>query len=82
MYEMENSITLDELYAYAQEIAEAEHRRNKFAAALKGIDLDEGVSESKFDEVKLRVEAELAGKSEEMYVFDMIGIEVESDDDE
>lgn len=82
MQEMEDTITLEELYMYAEEIQEAEHRRNKFAAALKGIDIDEGRTDSSFEEVKRRAEATLSGKSEEEIVFDMIGIEIEDDDDD
>lgn len=82
MQQMEDSITLDELYEYAEEIREVEHRRNKFAAALKGIDIDEGRSDERFEAVKQKAASALTGKSEEEIVFDLIGIEVESDDDD
>ena len=77
---MENSITLEELYAYLDAMYRSEHRRNKFAAALKGVDIDEGATDGKFDAVKQKAEATLTGKSEEEIVFDFIGIEIESDD--
>lgn len=82
MQEMEDTITLDELYKYAEEIQEAEHRRNKFAAALKGIDIDEGKKDEAFEEIKRKAQAALAGKSEQEHVFDIIGIEYEDDDDD
>lgn len=79
---MEEVLTLDELYLLRGAAAEIEYRHNKFAAGLEGIDLEEEVNKQKssFDDVKRRVEAELAGKTEEEYVFDLIGIEVEADD--
>lgn len=81
MEQMENSITLDELYLYMERLGEAEHQRQKFAAALKGIDIDEGKTDEAFEETKRRAEAALAGKSEQEHVFDIIGIEYEDDDD-
>lgn len=82
--EMEESLTLDEVYLLRNSIYEAEHRHHKFLAALKGVDLDEitsGASNSEFDEIKRKAEAALAGKSEEEYTFDFIGIEIEDDDE-
>jgi hypothetical protein len=82
LIEMEDSLTLDELYLLRNALYEAEHRRNKFAAALKGIDIDEdSESSSDFEEVQRRVQADLGGKSEQEFVFDMIGIEIEDDDE-
>lgn len=47
----------------------------KFTAALKGIDLESGVS-SEFDDIKRRAEAKAAGLDEEEYelngLFDII----------
>lgn len=78
---MEDTLTLDELQLLVDASHRVEHRRNKFAAALKGIDIDDEVDD-KFEEVKRQAEAQLAGMSEEEYVFDLIGIEVDADDDE
>ncbi len=79
--EMEDELTLEELYALAEAVHRAEHRRNKFMAALNGVDLDEGKKDDAFERVKQKAAADLAGKSEEEYVFDLIGIEIEPDDD-
>ena len=57
-----------------------EHRANKFAAALKGINMDdqEGTSaKEKFEEIQNRVNAKLAGKSEEELAMTEFGIEIE-----
>lgn len=79
---MESSITLDELYFYVDKLRDAEYQKQKFAAALKGIDLDEGRNNTEsFDAVKQKADAALAGKSEEEHVFDIIGIEFEDDDE-
>lgn len=79
--EMEDTLTLDELYLLRQAQYDAEHRRNKFAAALKGIDLDEQNTDDDFERVKRKAAADAAGMSEEQFVFGMIGIEVEGDDE-
>lgn len=78
--EMEERLTLEELYLLVDSLHRSEHRRNRFAAALKGVDLDEDKSDDKFEDVRRRAEAELAGKSEEAYSLDSI-IEFEPDDD-
>lgn len=69
---------MDELQAILSASREQEHRRQKFAAALKGIDLDaeSNKSNSSFDEVKRRAEAKLRGVSEEEVGFGDIGIAV------
>lgn len=77
---MEDELTLEELYLLMETEQDREYRRNKFAAALQGVDLDENKKNSDFEQVKQRAAAALAGKSESEYVFDMIGIEVEDDD--
>lgn len=79
---MEESLTLEELYLLFGAQSRAEHRHNKFMAALKGIDLDDSQSTADFDEVKMKADAALAGMSEEEFTFEQIGIEFESDDDE
>jgi hypothetical protein len=77
---MEETLTLDELTLLVDETYKSEDRERRFLAALQGINLDEE-SDAKFDDVKRRADAALAGVSEEEYVFDLIGIEVEDDDD-
>lgn len=80
--EMENELTMNELYLLVEAMHRKEHRHNKFMAALQGVDIDEGKDEAKFEEIKQRALADLSGKTEEQYVFDMIGIEIEADDDD
>ncbi|AXH68753.1 hypothetical protein SEA_COMRADE_38 [Streptomyces phage Comrade] len=55
-----------------------EYRGQKFAAALKGIDLDEktGNNDTSFDDIKRRAEAKLHGVSEDEIEFSNIGIAV------
>lgn len=80
--EMEEKINLDELYAFHASMMRTEYRRNRFAAALKGINLDEEMADhSSFEEVQNRANAELMGKSQDEYVFDMIGISVDTEDE-
>lgn len=76
---MEDTLTLEELHLLIDAARKAEHRQHKFAAALKGIDIDEGRQDEGFDRVKQKVAADLAGKSEEEYVFDLVGIEIQSE---
>lgn len=79
---MEDCLTLDELYLLIEAKQRADHDERKFLAALKGIDLDEETnSTSEFEALQIKAQAELAGKSTQEYVFDMIGIEIEDDDD-
>lgn len=77
---MEEELTLDELYALVEAQYRREHRQNRFAAALQGVDLDEGKKDDSFEDIKHRAEATLAGRSESEFTFDMIGIDVEDDD--
>ena len=60
---MEESLTLEELYLLLKVHQEGEYSRRKFAAALKGIDLDEeggSGSESRFDEIRAEADAILS----------------------
>lgn len=77
---MEEVLTVEELYAIVDGMRETEHRQNKFAAALQGVDLDENKNDD-FERIKQKAAAELAGKDEDEYVLSMIGIEMEEDDD-
>ena len=78
---MEETLTLDELYLLVDAMHRKEHRHHKFMAALQGVDIDEGRSEEAFERIKLKAQADLAGQTEEEFTFNMIGIEVEGDDD-
>jgi len=80
--ELEDSINLDELQAILTAARDREHRRNKFFAAMKGIDLDESETDStnKFDEVQRRVEAKLTGKSEQVLELDVFGLDIEEEE--
>lgn len=81
LQEMEDTLTLEELYLIVDAQHRAEHRHNKFMAAIQGVDIDEGKQDDAFEKVKQKAAADLAGKSEEEYVLGMIGIEIEDDDD-
>jgi len=72
---MEENLTLAELYEILEATREREHERRKFAAALKGVNLDEEQGEnSSFEEVKRRAEAKLRGMSEEQLGMEEIGV--------
>lgn len=80
--EMEEKLTLDELYLLVEAMYRKEHRHNRFVAAMQGVKLDELEKDDRFDKVQQQVMADAAGKSRERYVFeDVIGIEFEDDDD-
>lgn len=77
--EIEDNLTLDELQSILEASREQEYRRQKFAAALKGVDLDAQKKDSNdlsFEEIKRRAEAKLRGVSEEEIEFSTIGIAV------
>lgn len=78
---MEDTLTLEELYLLIDASRKVEHRNHKFLAAMQGVDLDEGSNDAAFEKVKMKAMADLEGKSEEEFVFDMIGIEVDDDDE-
>lgn len=80
--EMEAKLTLEELYLLVDVMHEREHRHHKFMAALQGVDIDEGKDEETFERIKRKAAADLAGQTEEEFTFNMIGIEVEGDDDD
>lgn len=58
-------------------------RQNKFAAALKGINLDEekDPEATTFEDVVRRAEAKLAGKTEEEVALEEIGFAVEVEEE-
>ena len=79
--EMENNLCLAELEAILDASREREFRQQKFAAALKGVDLGEpdGKDVPTFDDIKNRAKAKLAGKSEEEVSLEEIGFAVETE---
>lgn len=79
--EMEEKLTLEELYALQDALYRKEYRRNKMLAAVQGVDIDEGSEDtSTFDEIKARAEEELSGRSSEHVALEDIGIMIEADD--
>lgn len=83
---MEESLTLDELAILYESLQKQEYEQSKFAAALKGINLDEytdgAEQESVFDRVKKRVDEKLAGETPEARAFREVGFVLEDEDDE
>jgi len=79
--EMEEVLTLDEVYLLVDAMYRKEERHNKFLAAIQGIDLNENEENSDFEDIKTKAAAKLAGISEEQHVFETLGIEMEEDDD-
>jgi hypothetical protein len=79
--DMEIKLSLPELNAIINAAREQEFGRRKFAAALKGVDLDDtGTSETaeeRFDRVKRQAEAIASGKSETEVEFNELGFGVE-----
>ena len=60
--ELEDSLSLPELNAILSASRDREHRSNKFAAALRGIDLDKHSkeqNEERFEEINRRAQAKL-----------------------
>lgn len=82
--ELEDSLSLEEMLAIREASHKAEFQRQKFAAALKGVDLPDPQAEDvpTFEDIKRRAEAKARGVSEEALGFGEIGIMVISDDDE
>lgn len=77
--DLEENLCLAELESLLEKAREVEHDRMKFAASLKGIDIDKGNVESneeRFERVKKRAQAKLAGIDEDEFEFMEIGIEV------
>lgn len=66
------------MYEKAHEVRKEDKR---FAAALKGIDIDEGET-SEFDEVIARAEAKARGIEEEQYQLEQMHIGVIDEDEE
>lgn len=80
---MEEELSLPELNAILNAGREREYTRNKFTAALKGIDLDKNsesrgeTNEERFERIKRQAEAKASGKSETEIEFSDLGFGVE-----
>lgn len=78
--DLEESLNLKELETVVRAAREKEHRKNKFLAAINGIDLDANDKhKDKFEEIKRRVEARTTGVSEEQLALRDLGIEIETE---
>lgn len=79
--ELEENLSLPELQLILDSYREVKHRDNKFAAALKGIDLDEGSqseNQRRLDEIKRKVWVEQYGqKAVNQHEFFELGLEIE-----
>lgn len=64
--ELEEYLTRQEIVKMLEKAREKKYDDQRFAASLKGIDLDEG-RQTEFDEIKRRAEAKAHGMSEEEY---------------
>lgn len=82
--ELENSLCLQEMQAILEANQRQEFQRQKFAAALKGVELPDPEAEgvTSFDDVKRRAEAKLRGTSEEQIAFSEVGILIEEDEED
>ena len=82
--EIEENLTLKELEVILQAARDQEYSRQKFAAALKGVNLDEsktsGDKELTFEDIKRRAQAKVTGISEEQLEFADIGIAIVEED--
>lgn len=80
--EMEENLTLAELEKLLEAKRDQDFQNKKFAAALKGVDLDEPSEKDAptFEDIKRRAEAQLRGVSAEALEFAEIGIGIQGDD--
>jgi len=79
--ELEENLTLQEVEILLDVYREQEYQKQKFAAALKGIDLDENSGRKQgdaptFEDIKRRAEAKNRGVTEEQLELADIGIAV------
>jgi len=83
--ELEDSLNLDELSLIVNSSRKAERERQRFAAALKGVDLDAETNDTqkKMEEVQRRANAKIAGidesKFDELELIDL-GISYEPEE--
>lgn len=82
--ELEDALCIEELVAIREAAQKAEFQKQKFAAALKGVDLPDPRQEDipTFEDIKRRAEAKVRGVSEEQYELSEVGIMIIEDDDE
>lgn len=77
--DLEEHLSLADLEALLEKAREVEHNKMKFQASLQNIDLDKGQTESaeeRFEKVKRRAQAKIAGIEEDEFEFMEIGIDV------
>jgi hypothetical protein len=80
--ELEENLSIQEVEVLLDASREQEYQKQKFAAALKGIDLDEQSGKSgsddapTFEDIKRRAEAKARGVTEDQLAFADIGIAV------
>ena len=75
--ELEENLSLPELEQILASAQDIEYQNRKFAAALKGVDLDENASNARFDEIKAKTDAQLAGMTQDEFEYFDLGIDVE-----
>jgi len=78
--EMEDNLSLDELIAILDAHREDQYQRNKFLAAIQGIDLEGENNKDKVEEIKLRVRARQAGMHEDDLEVMEVGFGIEEED--
>jgi hypothetical protein len=81
--ELEENLSINEIEVLLDASRAQEYEKQKFAAALKGIDLDEQSGKKAgnddtptFEDIKRRAEAKARGVSEDQLAFSDIGIAV------
>lgn len=83
--DLEESLSLPELQAILEASREKEHREHTFMAALKGIDLNEGVKDNvqdRFDAVQRRAETKLMGETAVINKeYDFFGLDIETEEE-
>jgi hypothetical protein len=80
--ELESNLSMVELQAILKAARERQWEQNKFTAALKGIKLDGAAGKSdkeRFEEVVSKAKAQAAGKSEDQFVLEQVGVGVEEE---
>lgn len=77
--ELEDSITIDELFALLNHTRKEDSENKKFQAALQGVDIEKGKPDSDFEAVRQRAMAKITGKTEEELTLAKIGIAIATD---
>ena len=77
--ELEDNVNIHELEKIVEAAREAEFRRNKFLAALNGVDLEDGIETAAdlVERKKEQIAARAAGKTEEEADLEKMGIVME-----